>query len=117
MPTLKKVLIVEDDESYHEEWVQALKEKVESIHAYSVEEGERLFESNPDIALVIMDACVPGDSPTTESLVKKIRQSFSGPIIAASSVSDYRKILMQAGCDHESRKHEVPFKVAELLSL
>ena len=64
-----------------------------------------------------MDACVPGDWPNTMPLVRKIRQTFVGPIIANSSLLEYRKKLLEAGCDYECEKGEVAKKVLELIEL
>ena len=95
----------------------ALAGKVHILEARSVEDGERLFTENPDVSLIVMDACVPGDEPTTPPLIRKMRKMFTGPIIATSSDHSYRQQLMRAGCDHESWKSDVPKKVVTLLKL
>ncbi|MEK7645673.1 MAG: hypothetical protein AAB374_00995 [Patescibacteria group bacterium] len=87
------------------------------VSAFSIEEAEEQFAANPDIVAIVMDACVPGDRPTTPSLVQKLRSTFTGPMIAASSMSDYRRRLLAAGCDHESVKEEVPQMLLEILGL
>lgn len=112
-----KVLIVEDDRSWQNNYEDSLGDKVNIIHAFTVGEGERLFLENPDIDLVVMDACVPGDKPTTLPLTSKIRETFYGPMIAASSDEIFRKQLMKNGCDHEAEKRWVPRKIRELLGL
>lgn len=114
---LPKVLIIEDERGRQLDYAEALSDKVQILEARSVEEGEQLFAENPDVALIIMDACVPGDEPTTLPLTRRIRETFTGPMVAASSDFYYRRQLMGAGCDHESRKDFVPEKVVELLNL
>ncbi len=114
---LKKILIVEDSENYQQKYINALRGKVDILSAYSLGEGEHLFEENPDVTLIVMDACVPGDSPNATALVTVIRRSFAGPMIAASSLPKYRKILMAAGCDYEEDKDFVVAKVIELLGI
>jgi len=113
----KKVLIVEDQECKYDRWRREFDDKVVLLFAPSIEEAEELFTANPDIAAIVMDACVPGSSPTTPPLVRKFRQTFTGPMIAISSFGSYRRQLVQAGCDHESTKDAMPAKVLEVLGL
>ena len=113
----KKVLIVEDEECKYDGWRRELDSKVVLLFAPSIEEAEEQFATNPDIAAIVMDACVPGDSPTTPPLVRKFRQTFMGPMIAISSFRSYSRQLIQAGCDHESTKDAMPTKVLEVLGL
>ena len=113
----KKVLIVEDEEYKYDEWRRVLDDKVVLLFAPSIEEAEEQFTANPDLAAIVMDACVPGDSPTTPPLVRKFRESFTGPMIAISSLGSYRRQLVHAGCDHESTKDAMPAKVLEVLGL
>ena len=117
MEQMKKVLIVEDETYKYDKWRQALDSKVVLIFAPSIKEAEEQFVANTDIAAIVMDACVPGDSPTTLPLVRKFRQTFTGPMIAISGLDVYRYQLIQAGCDHESTKDSMPAKVLEILGL
>jgi DNA-binding NarL/FixJ family response regulator len=114
---LKKVLIVEDSQGYQRDYARALTGKVEILAALTIDDAEDLFVENPDISAIVMDACVPGDDPTTPPLVRKIRETFTGPMIAASSDWDYRQELVAAGCDHEVPKGRVPAKLIEVLGL
>ena len=114
---LPKVLVVEDEFRHQRSWKDSLHGKVEIMSAYTIEEAEGLFFANVDVALIVMDACVPGDDPTTPPLVQKMRETFFGPIIAASSDWGYRQELMAAGCDHECPKHAVPQTVVRILNL
>jgi|SRR3989338_2547224 len=113
----KKVLVVEDEEYIYEDWRRELGNKVVLISALSIKEAEEHFTANPDIAAIVMDACVPGDEPTTLPLVRKFRETFTGPMIAISSVGSYRQELIEAGCDHESEKADLPQKLIEVLGL
>jgi CheY-like chemotaxis protein len=114
---MNKVLIVEDEGYLHDEWRRELNNKVVLISALSIREAEEQFTANSDISAIVMDACVPGDSPTTPHLVRKFRKTFAGPIIAISNFSEYRAKLVSAGCDHESRKDALPQKLLEVLGL
>lgn len=115
--SLPKVLIVEDENKRQDFYALALMGRVEILRAQDLRTAEELFQGHPDVSLIVMDACVPGDNPTTPPLVEKIRKTFQGPMIAASSDEYYREILMNYGCDHEASKDQVPVKVRELLSL
>jgi len=113
----KVVLIVEDREREYDRWRRELDDKVVLIFAPSIEEAEKQFATNPDIAVIVMDACVPGSYPNTPPLVRKFRESFKGPMIAISSMGLYRRQLVLAGCDHETTKEAMPAKVLEVLGL
>lgn len=113
----KKVLVVEDEEYLHGSWHRELGSQVVLVSALSIKEAEEKFAANPDIDAIVMDACVSGDSPTTPPLVRKLRETFTGPMIAISSLESYRWQLVQAGCDHESTKDSLPQKLLEVLGL
>lgn len=111
-----KVLIVEDDEQWRGIWTRHLnREGARVLAAASLEEGERLFNANPDVALVIMDGCVPGERPNSMPLVQKMRETFQGPIVAGSGNPNFIKTLIEAGCSHGAVKHEVSGLVSKIL--
>lgn len=112
---MKKVLVVDDDKMWSGIIRRRLDGKVLVVQAFTTEEAEAIFKQDPDFAVILMDACVDGDMPDTMWLVRKMRETFKGPIIAISSSSDYRKELIRAGCDHESKKDEAAKKVLELV--
>ncbi len=114
---MKKVLIVEDKLVEQLLLKRELDGEIEIITAFSIEEAETKFAANPDVAAIVMDACVPGHDPNTGPLVKRLRALFAGPIIATSSVLSYRQQLVQAGCDFECGKDSVPHKLREALDL
>jgi len=114
----KKVLIVDDMEQYHRSWKRGLKDLGSDalvLSAFSIEEARKLFNENPDIDAIVMDACVPGNEPTTQPLVREFRETFKGPIIAVSSLGVYRKMLVESGCNYESEKPELPEMLLEIL--
>ena len=113
-----KVLIVEDSVQWHKTYVRALAGKnIQILSALTIEQAEEMFTSNPDIKAVVMDACVPGDDPTTLPLTKKFRETFSGPMIAISRRDDFRTRLMTSGCDHECPKQDLLQKLCQVLNL
>lgn len=113
----RKVLVVDNMDWVHRKFARELGEKVALLKALTLEEGEKLFGANPDICAIVMDACVPGDEPNSQWLVREIRKTFKGPIIAISSMASYREELLRAGCDHESEKDGLSKKLLEVLGL
>ncbi|KKU81798.1 MAG: hypothetical protein UY09_C0028G0004 [Parcubacteria group bacterium GW2011_GWA2_47_8] len=115
---LYAVLLVEDHQPWLDRWTEdilELRDDVLVLCANTIVKAEELFEQCPGVAVIVMDACVPGDSQNTEFLVRSVRKTFKGSMIAASGDAHYRKELMAAGCDYECTKPEVPQKVIELL--
>ena len=113
-----KVLIVDDDKQWQRTFVRAFTDKgIQVLGALTIKQAEEMFVENPDIKAVVMDACVPGDDPTTLPLTRKFRETFSGPMIAISSRDDFRRQLMAAGCDRECLKQDLPQKLCEILNL
>ena len=75
-----------------------------------------MFGENPDIEVIVLDACVPGLTPTTFGLIESFRKTFHGPMIAISSEEHFRKEMLQLGCSHQSSgKGDVVEKVIEVL--
>jgi DNA-binding response OmpR family regulator len=115
---MPKILIVEDDDVNFTNIEYYLRSKAEVLQAETLDKGESLFQNNPDIDLIIMDACIPGDSPNAMPLVKKIVDSgYDKPIIACSSESEYTKQLVAAGATHSANKGEVAQMALKLLGL
>ena len=113
----KKVLIVDDSIQWQKIWGEMLGGKIEVISAYSIKEARGKFADNPDVDAIVMDACVPGDEPTTPPLVIEFRKTYKGPIVAISSLPEYQKILMHVGCDHSADKNTMPEYLLNFLGL
>ena len=114
-----KVLAVDDEQWIHNKWLPELEGKVELLSAGTIEDARKMFAEHPDIAAIAMDACVPGDEPNTMELVREFRKTFSGPMLAASGLGDYRELLMKAGCDYDvgMDKNDVPGMFIKILGL
>jgi len=110
-----KVLIIEDDKIIQSAFAAILRGKVIILSAFTIEQAEELFESNPDIHIIAVDGEVPRGTPTI-SLVVKIRKTFTGPMIAISNHPDNRAKLLRAGCDYETAKELLPSMLREILS-
>ncbi len=97
---ISKILIVEDDPFSFRFLDLSLNTSAEIIHAETGLEALELYQSNPDIALVLMDIKLPrmnGLIATQE--IKKIKQDL--PIIAFTSyaLAGDRQKCLDAGCD------------------
>jgi CheY-like chemotaxis protein len=104
-----KILIVEDEYACRDLCHKGLKEALGEdgyigLEATTHGQAEEIFTQNPDISVIIMDACLDGDAQDTLGLVKKFRETFKGPMIAASRLADYNTLLCNAGCDFRVKK-------------
>lgn len=110
-----KVLAVEDEEMIQNLWRRQLEGKVEIISAFTIKEAEGKFSANPDVAVILMDGCMPGNELNTLPLVRKFRETFTGQMIATSSRFSWE--LVKAGCSYECAKTLVPSLLLEILGL
>lgn len=65
-----------------------------------------MFEERTDWDIIVLDGCI-GDTFNCLPVLHKIRQSFNGLIIAASSDAFYREIMVEAGCTRGCEKISV----------
>ncbi|MFA6338715.1 MAG: hypothetical protein WCW87_01485 [Candidatus Paceibacterota bacterium] len=115
---MKKVLVVEDQKWFHDALHHWFDGDLKIVSALSIKEAEKQFASNPDIDVILMDGCVPGNEFNTRALVLKFRETFNGPMIAISSIEEYQDLLVEAGCSHKSEKGVKTFKLlGEILGL
>lgn len=113
---MKRVLMVDDRLQNHTTLRSLLSDDWELISAYTIQQAEQMFAEGSYDA-IIMDACVPGDKPTTGPLTRKIRETYAGPMIAVSSEELYRQDLREAGCDREvENRYNLSDLLDELLS-
>lgn len=111
-----KILIIEDKVEVQEMYARRLAGKVTIVAGHTLAEAQRAWRENPDADLIAVDGCLNDwDILDTLELVQQIRQTFHGPMIAASSSRPYRHLPIEAGCSHEARKSEVPSLVTHLL--
>lgn len=108
---VKKVLILEDETLFYKLWNANLhsdsrSQELSLLFATNVSEAEALLWRNPDVALIVTDACtdpsrrsVMNTGPFVKWARNKVR--FVGPMMAMSSCPEYRQELLMAGCDHE----------------
>ncbi len=117
---MKKIFCIEDDEKILNMWKlsfqkEIMQGKITIISAMTIKEAEEKFLSNHDIDIIVIDGCVPGRELNTIPLVKKIKKSFKGIMIGTSSVDEYRRQLLGAGCDFECTKWNLPITLSQLI--
>lgn len=112
----KLVLIVEDDPINNELLIFLLKKaNMKSLSAYNGIDALDLFNSHPDIDLVLMDIKMPGMSGyEVTRKMKAIRPNI--PVIAqtAYALEGDRELSLEAGCDEYIKK---PIKKENLYNL
>ena len=124
----KKVLVVESIVTWCDGWKTALKGKVELVVAPSIEQAEMVLGTTIVFDAIVIDTCIRSMVTNTIPLVKKLRAkpskdsastgfAFTGPMIATSGFTPFRRELVAAGCDHECDKESVPRKLCEILGL
>ena len=108
---MKKILIVEDDDTIHE----LIKELLEKEHyivknAYSGTEALTIIQ-NENIDLILLDLMLPGI--TGEEIIKKVNNSIPIIVISAKiSPEDKVKVLIDGANDYITK----PFDKKELLA-
>jgi len=125
--SLKKILIVEDDEIIQDGYAGLLNGFAEVLQAKTIQQaGIFLTDKHEDVALMVFDGNVPwepeGNFGTTVSLIAGIRAGgtcdgkFTGPMIATSSSKRLLAEQIVAGCDYACPKKNVPELVKLLIS-
>jgi DNA-binding response OmpR family regulator len=110
------VLIIEDSPEAHDIFTRRLKDNVIILPAQTLEEAEALFtQHGKDISIIVVDGCVPGNVLNTIPLIRMMRKTFTGPIIASSSRPAFREEMVAAGCTHQAQKLDVPAEILKLL--
>ena len=116
---MKKVLIIEDMPRFYQVYSEDLDNEVLVLVARDSESALSHLSANPDIAIIVMDACLKSEMPDTIDLTKEIRAlGYKGPMIANSNSDKYNKLLMSAGCDLKNSygsKDCIPEQVLALL--
>ena len=111
-----KVLVVEDNERWQVWFVQKFGNDFDIFQAHSKWLAREFFEANPDIGIIIMDACLDDHIPDTLDLTRDFRVTFSGKIIASSSSEIYREQQVKAGCSHSCHKDDLFEKFLEIVN-
>jgi len=117
-----KILVIEKEVFWHVQIREAMLEKsVTVVSARTKELARRMLVQNPDIEVIaITDHIASGNcngatEPDTLGLVKEIRKTFTGKMIACSSNCNFENMLISAGCDLQVFKSHLSEKLLEVL--
>jgi CheY-like chemotaxis protein len=110
-----RILVIEDEETFHTLWREILRESVpdiEYIPAYNIGEATDEFGKygfGRDLSAIVLGACTPGSQINTLPLLRFFRAANDKvPIIATSGTPLFQEILLNAGCSHRADMPDVP---------
>lgn len=115
MPAMSRILMIEDEESVIKAFCEVYGAMV-IVTVTKLVEAEVLIDTAANtFDIVIIDACLGGNSPNTLRLPARLRENgFKNQIIGFSSEPQYLASLKGAGCDTVCHKAEI-FKVVDRL--
>lgn len=119
----RKVLLAAHEENTHRLWIRNLEMRcpfgsIAIINASSPEEVEKKLQENPDISVIVIEACFAGNFQETVPFIEKLQKTFEGHLVFASNVMHYRKKVEEhAECPHTSSIHSTHRRVIEVLGL
>ena len=107
--TMKTILIVDDSSAWVEMYVKRIPENIAHILvANTLADGEKLFSQNPNPDLIVMDCCVDHENILDSlPLIRKMRETYNGDMVASSSNSIYRMDMIEAGCNLQADKGDI----------
>jgi CheY-like chemotaxis protein len=111
---MKNVLLIEDDELVVRTWKTIFGgSSLYVIAADNPEDAKKVFDDGPSDGkwdVIVVDGCLQsGYTPNTIPLIKHIKRTFKGPLVAIASADTVRKEQILAGCTHEvPEKYRLP---------
>jgi DNA-binding NtrC family response regulator len=119
MKSKPKVLVVEDDEQCVHFYRRILGDEVEILEATTLQAAKDLYaQHGAQIDIFVLDGCVGEKNFNTGGLARFLSETVKRPIIAASSVPEFRTLQMAAGCTHDPSdgKAGVPALIRHILA-
>ena len=117
-----RVLVIEDEETFHTLWREILCESVpdiEYIPVYTIDEAVIEFGKygfGRGLDAIVLGACTPGNQLNTLPLLRFFRAANDRvPIVATSGTPLFQEILLNAGCSHRADMADVPRTVLAIL--
>lgn len=97
----KRILVIEDDSMMAE----AIQDRLEAngfkvVLARTKTEALAAFKANPKFFAMLVDGWIDGESDTCD-LIREIRKTYRGHMVAMSSKFSTLQDQMIAGCSHE----------------
>lgn len=113
------VLIADDLPEVIETWTKELTDYgITVVTASTLKDLDGAFEEHEhQLDAIILDGCIPGHDVNTLRFIRQVRdKGCRVPIVASSSLPEYRDMMVQAGASHQAPKKEAADIVADLLS-
>lgn len=111
-----KILLIEDEPDIHDLIQYELGSNFQVTSAYSLQEAEEKLINYNWYDAIVVDGCVPGNILNTRPLILKLKkEGYKKPIISISSYPEYRKKMLEYGCNYESSKKDVAKLVKSIL--
>jgi len=99
---MSRILIIDDDAIVLSTLSVTLERQgFRVIKAKSLTEGLRAYQENPDFFAILFDGWLGGNTDSCD-LIRTIKESYGGHMIAMSSDDDTRIRQMEAGCTHDA---------------
>lgn len=116
---LPKVLCVDDQEGFLEDYTRKFTGQVRLFVASSLEEAWNIFKNhNGTFHVIMLDACVPGDEPNVREFIRKIQgAAYAGLLHGVHGNPEFRDRLEAWGCASVSGKDAGPAAVLVALSV
>lgn len=116
---MDKILIVEEDTGVRDAYKRQLGDRVQALYAEDLDAASDLFSANRDIVLITVSGRPPAKDKEmhAEDFIRRVRKTFSGPIVTTSFFADRRRAAREAGADHHAEKGALPTKIFELLKI
>lgn len=111
-----RILLIEDDEPIIRAMTVMLgKTTLPICVARTKNQARTLFYEHDDFCVILCDGWLKNETSDTCDLIKEMRTTFHGPMIAMSSCSDTRARQVIAGCDESARTRLEAVKIAQLV--
>lgn len=111
------ILIIEDSLVWQKVYYLSFKQSANILQATNLVDAEAIFLENPGINLIVIDGYFGGTLMDTLPLIKKIRETFKGEIIAVSTDDDSRTRMVAAGCSSQVEKNDSVLFIERYLHL
>lgn len=98
----QKVLFIDDNKQTLETFQEGLKDTpIAVLFADSLDKARKMYADNKDVRMIFVGLCSDGFRLTIDTLVRELRASFEGPMIAVAKHWGERELLKEAGCNEE----------------
>lgn len=117
-----RILVVDDTVAIHKiisEFLEMISDKciVELISALNLEDAKKLYiEYQGEFDMIAVDACISSYiKPDSVPFINWLRDSgYESPIVAISSLPEFNRALVTAGCSSECIKMNFPYRLSKI---